>query len=115
VLKPQTYLWLNTARLDSQPDVVHSDVPDRVHGANKKGKKGPTVKIRDVLDHKQGEEVWVVINGDVYKWVMTSAVFLSMFCSTILSWLLSCFLASCFSYLASRFSCLFLRASCLPS
>ena len=93
-LNPQAYLWLNTARLDSQPDVVRSGEPDRAHGAGQKGKskKGPTVTIRDVLDHKQGEEVWVVINGDVYKWVITSAFLISMLCSTILSWLLSCFL-----------------------
>lgn len=106
-LNPQTYLWLNTARLDSPPDVVHSDVPDRVHGTAKKGKKGRTVTVRDVLDHKQGDEVWVVINGDVYKWVTTGA-FLTPHTlfneSFLVVWLLSCFLllvlVSCFCCLS---------------
>lgn len=28
------------------------------------------MSIRDVLDHKDGEEVWVVIRGDVYECVL---------------------------------------------
>jgi len=39
-----------------------------VSGRKGKGKgKGKTVSVRDVLDHKDGDEVWVVIKGDVYK------------------------------------------------
>lgn len=53
------------------PNNVHSNVPDVVHsktGSNGKPKQG-TVSVKDVLAHKDGDEVWVVIKGDVYKWV----------------------------------------------
>lgn len=49
------------------PDDVHSNVPDVVHSKTEGGKKGKRVSIKDVLDHQEGEEVWVVIKGDVYK------------------------------------------------
>lgn len=54
------------------PDNVESNVPDVVHsktdskGSSSQGKK---VSIKDVLDHKDGGEVWVVIKGEVYKCV----------------------------------------------
>jgi L-lactate dehydrogenase (cytochrome) len=45
-------------------------VPDVVHAKDgKKGSKGKSVSIKDVLAHKEGDEVWVVIKGDVYKCV----------------------------------------------
>jgi cytochrome b involved in lipid metabolism len=49
------------------PDDVHSNVPDVVHSKTTGEKKGKRVSVKDVLDHKEGEEVWVVIKGDVYK------------------------------------------------
>jgi hypothetical protein len=49
-------------------------VADRVPQGDKKGKKGPTVKIRDVLDHKGEDAVWAVINGEVYTLVGGHAV-----------------------------------------
>ncbi|KAK1924732.1 putative L-lactate dehydrogenase [Papiliotrema laurentii] len=51
------------------PNNVHSNVPDVVHsktGSNGKPKQG-TVSVKDVLAHKDGDEVWVVIKGDVYN------------------------------------------------
>lgn len=64
------YLYSTRIHLDSAPDVVHSAVPDRVHSDTKKGKKsGQLVKIKDVLDHKDDDEFWVVISGHVYKLV----------------------------------------------
>nr|XP_019042836.1 L-lactate dehydrogenase [Kwoniella bestiolae CBS 10118]OCF21766.1 L-lactate dehydrogenase [Kwoniella bestiolae CBS 10118] len=65
-----TYLYLTRARLDYQPDTVpdkvHSDVPDQVHGA-KGGKEVNKVSSREVLEKKEGDEFWVVINGEVYN------------------------------------------------
>lgn len=49
------------------PDEVHSNVPDVVHSKTEGGKKGKRVSVKDVLDHQEGKEVWVVIKGDVYK------------------------------------------------
>jgi hypothetical protein len=48
--------------------------PDKPHAAAGKsdggsGKKGQ-VKISDVLSKKEGDEVWVVIKGNVYKYVL---------------------------------------------
>jgi hypothetical protein len=39
---------------------------------SKKGVNGPSVTIKDVLDKKEGKEVWVVIKGEVYKCVLSS-------------------------------------------
>lgn len=76
------YLKRDRVRLDSQPDSipdavpdkVHSQIPDAVHGdfddSESRHKGGELVSIRDVLDHKDGEEVWVVIRGDVYECVL---------------------------------------------
>ena len=49
------------------PDNVESNVPDVVHSktTTTKGKGG--VSIKDVLDRKEGDQVWVVIKGDVYE------------------------------------------------
>lgn len=41
---------------------MHSDVA-------KKGPGGPSVSVKDVLDKKDSKEVWVVIKGEVYKYV----------------------------------------------
>ncbi|OCF35395.1 L-lactate dehydrogenase [Kwoniella heveanensis BCC8398] len=67
-----TYLYLNRAHLDSdaQPDKVHSDVPDKVH-STQDGKTGAVAGVKkisskEILDKKDGEEVWVVIEGEVY-------------------------------------------------
>lgn len=53
----------------SVPDNVESNVPDVVHSETEAGKGpgGNKVTISDVLAKKQGEEVWVVIKGEVYK------------------------------------------------
>ncbi|OCF39866.1 hypothetical protein I317_06303 [Kwoniella heveanensis CBS 569] len=68
-----TYLYLNRAHLDSdaQPDKVHSDVPDKVH-STQDGKTGAVAGVKkisskEILDKKDGEEVWVVIEGEVYE------------------------------------------------
>jgi hypothetical protein len=53
------------------PDVVHADVHEDKKG-KKKGKRG-NVSIRDVLDKKDGDEVWVVIKGDVYESVLSNS------------------------------------------
>ncbi|KAL7422212.1 hypothetical protein Q5752_002858 [Cryptotrichosporon argae] len=66
LLVAPAYAYLTRTRLDSRPDVVHSDVPDRVHGATKK-REGKTVSVREVLDKREGDEVWVVIDGEVYN------------------------------------------------
>ena len=58
------YLSYDQVRLDSKGETV----PDRVHSdVAKKGQTGPSVTIKDVLDKKEGKEVWVVIKGEVYK------------------------------------------------
>ena len=60
------YLSYDTVRLDSKGETV----PDRVHSdVAKKGQGGPSVSVRDVLDKKDGKEVWVVIKGEVYKYI----------------------------------------------
>ena len=58
-----------------KPDKVHSGDPDALHPSLVRGKKAAKsqkgqVTIADVLNHKEGEEVWVVIKGDVYKYVL---------------------------------------------
>lgn len=64
------YFCSDVIRLDSQnkPDLTES-VPDKVVSAGVGAKKasGPSVSVRDVLDKKTGDEVWVVIKGEVYK------------------------------------------------
>jgi hypothetical protein len=45
------------------PDVVHSDT-----GSKKQQQQTGSVKISDVLGRKDGDEVWVVIKGDVYEY-----------------------------------------------
>ena len=55
----------------TSPDDIHPAHPDRPQAAaassdNGGGKKGQ-VKISDVLAKKEGDEVWVVIKGHVYK------------------------------------------------
>jgi hypothetical protein len=82
--KVQTYFYYNRVYLDSasRPDVLDETSPDDIHPAHPdqpqaaakkssddksgKGKKGQ-VKISDVLAKKEGDEVWVVIKGHVYK------------------------------------------------
>jgi cytochrome b involved in lipid metabolism len=49
------------------PDGVDSNIPDVVHSKTEGGRRGKTVRIRDVLDKKDGEDVWVVIKGEVYE------------------------------------------------
>ncbi|WVQ70219.1 uncharacterized protein L199_008445 [Kwoniella botswanensis] len=65
-----TYMYLTRAKLDYQPDTVpdkvNSDVPDQVH-SSKGGKEVIKIGSREVLDKKDGDEVWVVINGEVYN------------------------------------------------
>nr|XP_018263942.1 L-lactate dehydrogenase [Kwoniella dejecticola CBS 10117]OBR86100.1 L-lactate dehydrogenase [Kwoniella dejecticola CBS 10117] len=67
-----TYLYLTRARLDYQPDTVpdkvNSDIPDQVR-STQGGGKGQVAKVssKDVLDKKDSDEFWVVINGDVYN------------------------------------------------
>ncbi|WVR05082.1 hypothetical protein IAU60_002094 [Kwoniella sp. DSM 27419] len=60
------YLYYNRAHLDSQPDKVHSDVPDKVHSAAAGEKDIRKVSGREVLDRAKGDEYWVVIKGEVY-------------------------------------------------
>ena len=66
-------VFLNRDRLqlDSVPDRVHSDVPDKVHSDSAKTKApkpaGDLVSVRDVLEHKDSDEIWVVIKGEVYE------------------------------------------------
>nr|XP_019013419.1 uncharacterized protein I206_01485 [Kwoniella pini CBS 10737]OCF52200.1 hypothetical protein I206_01485 [Kwoniella pini CBS 10737] len=67
-----TYLYLTRARLDYQPDTVpdkvNSDVPDQVRSSQSgNGKQIAKISARDVLDKKDSNEFWVVINGDVYN------------------------------------------------
>ena len=48
------------------PDSVDSNVPDVVHA--KTGQKGgKKVSVSDVLRRQEGDDVWVVIKGDVYE------------------------------------------------
>ncbi|WWD01531.1 hypothetical protein V866_008476 [Kwoniella sp. B9012] len=65
-----TYMYLTRAKLDYQPDTVpdkvNSDVPDQVH-SSKGGKEVNKIGSREVLEKKDGDEVWVVINGEVYN------------------------------------------------
>ncbi|WVQ78192.1 hypothetical protein IAT38_000275 [Cryptococcus sp. DSM 104549] len=62
-----TYLYLNRTLLDSEAnDVVRTAVPDKPHGLEKSEKGVKKVSIREVLDHRAGEAVWVVIQGEVY-------------------------------------------------
>lgn len=51
------------------PDKVDSNVPDVVHGKKDgKGKgQGKKVSVSEVLGKQEGDEVWVVIKGNVYK------------------------------------------------
>ena len=46
------------------PDLVHSGSENN---GGRSVSQGGQVSIRDVLDHKDGDEVWVVIKGDVYE------------------------------------------------
>jgi cytochrome b involved in lipid metabolism len=57
-------------QLDSQANLDYAEgaVPDRVVSAGAGGKAGGrSVSVKDVLDKKSGDEVWVVIKGEVYK------------------------------------------------
>ncbi len=66
-----------TLHLESQPDKVHASSPDVVHSSRGGGKNknksngdahdGKLVSIKQVLEREDSEEVWVVINGQVYK------------------------------------------------
>ncbi|ORY33735.1 L-lactate dehydrogenase [Naematelia encephala] len=52
-----------------KPSKLGEQVPDRVHsGTSEKSikPKGDLVTVKDVLEHKEGDEVWVVIKGGVY-------------------------------------------------
>jgi len=80
----KTYLYYNQVYLDSasnpertSPDDILAGHPDKPHAAGESegkrksggsGQKGQ-VKISDVLAKKEGDEVWVVIKGNVYKYV----------------------------------------------
>jgi hypothetical protein len=77
----QTYLYYNRVYLDSasRPQATSADDispghPDKPHAAANESKSGSgkkgQVKISDVLAKKEGDEVWVVIKGNVYKYVL---------------------------------------------
>lgn len=62
----QYYLYSNRVQLEANTpvDSGHTAKP----GSGGKGKnQGPMVKIRDVLDKKDSDEIWVVIKGEVYE------------------------------------------------
>ncbi|WVQ71549.1 hypothetical protein IAR50_001088 [Cryptococcus sp. DSM 104548] len=61
-----TYICLNTTLLESQTNVVKTAVPDKPHGAEAKQGKVQKISIKDVLDHQEGDRIWVVIRGEVY-------------------------------------------------
>ena len=76
-------MYYNRVHLDSvqRPQVLDQTSPDSIHPAHpdkpqaasssaspsSEGGSGGDVKISDVLSKKDGEEVWVVIKGHVYK------------------------------------------------
>ncbi|KAK4685469.1 L-lactate dehydrogenase (cytochrome), partial [Tremellales sp. Uapishka_1] len=61
-------LYFGLPRSEIHLDHVSSATPDKVRSATKQTKsKGKTVSIKDVLDHGDGDEYWVVINGEVYN------------------------------------------------
>ncbi|KIR58626.1 L-lactate dehydrogenase [Cryptococcus bacillisporus CA1873] len=61
-----TYMYLNRAHLDSQ-QVVETAVPDKPQALEQEKKQGgKKVSIKEVLEHKDGDRVWVVIQGHVY-------------------------------------------------
>ena len=50
------------------PDKVDSNVTDDDHAkTDQKSKGGKKVSVSEVLGKADGDEVWVVIKGDVYK------------------------------------------------
>lgn len=59
---------------ETAPDSIHPAHPDKPQAAGAADTLASSssvgqVKISDVLSKKDGEEVWVVIKGHVYKWV----------------------------------------------
>ncbi|WVQ78191.1 hypothetical protein IAT38_000274 [Cryptococcus sp. DSM 104549] len=59
-----TYLYVNKLYLDSRPVVVDSESAQAVNlNAEKAGKK---VSVKEVLERRDGDAVWVVIRGEVY-------------------------------------------------
>lgn len=62
-------MYLNRAHLDSQ-QVVETAVPDKPQALEQEEKQGvKKVSIKEVLEHKDGDRVWVVIQGEVYEYV----------------------------------------------
>ncbi|TYJ56604.1 hypothetical protein B9479_002696 [Cryptococcus floricola] len=61
-----TYIYYNTALLESHTHVVGDAVPDKPHGLEAEQGKVKKISIEDVLEHKEGERIWVVIRGEVY-------------------------------------------------
>lgn len=55
MLAVPTYFYLTATK-------VHADAPDAPIAL-----KGKTVRVRDLLAKRDGSEVWVVINGEVYE------------------------------------------------
>jgi hypothetical protein len=87
LMEIQTYIYYNRAYLDSasRPEVLDQTTPDSIHpghpdkpqaaGAADQSNEGGSsggIRISDVLAKKDGEEVWVVIKGHVYKYVLVS-------------------------------------------
>lgn len=62
-------MYLNRAHLDSQ-QVVETAVPDKPEALEQEKKQeAKKVSIKEVLEHKDGDRVWVVIQGEVYEYV----------------------------------------------
>ncbi|KAI9638614.1 L-lactate dehydrogenase [Dioszegia hungarica] len=66
------YLLSNQIRLEEANTPVDSGHTGKPAKGAKRGNQGPMVKIKDVLDKKNSDDVWVVIKGEVYdvtEWV----------------------------------------------
>lgn len=62
-------MYLNRAHLDSR-QVVETAVPDKPEALEQEKKQGgKKVSIKEVLERKDGDRVWVVIQGHVYEYV----------------------------------------------
>lgn len=65
----QAYLLSNQIRLEEANTPVDSGHTGKPAKGAKRGNQGPMVKIKDVLDKKNSDDVWVVIKGEVYEYV----------------------------------------------
>lgn len=65
----QAYLYFNRIQLESANTPVDSGHTGKSDDAGKRRNQGPMVRVRDVLDKKDGDEIWVVIKGEVYECV----------------------------------------------